>query len=146
MVEELNGLTLGAIQEEAEKEQILPISNKQLRRAQREDEALRKIIDYVQEGRKPSKEERKLESKQFQSLCQDFELLYLHKGILYRKILLHEPRLGPNDRLCIPEQLQDKALYWAHAHDSVGHLGIGATQKRIRARFFFPGMYNKVES
>ena len=146
MVEELNGLTLGAIQEEAEKEQILPISNKQLRRAQREDEALRKIIDYVQEGRKPSKEERKLESKQFQSLCQDFELLYLHKGILYRKILLHEPRLGPNDRLCIPEQLQDKALYWAHAHDSVGHLGIGATQKRIRARFFFPGMYNKVEN
>ena len=146
MVEELNGLTLGAIQEEAEKEQILPISNKQLRRAQREDEALRKIIGYVQEGRKPSKEERKLESKQFQSLCQDFELLYLHKGILYRKILLHEPRLGPNDRLCIPEQLQDKALYWAHAHDSVGHLGIGATQKRIRARFFFPGMYNKVEN
>ena len=146
MVEELNDLTLGAIQEEAEKEQILPISNKQLRRAQKGDDALRKIIGYVQEGRKPSKEERKLESKEFQSLCQDFELLYLHKGILYRKILLHEPRLGPNDRLCIPEQLQDKALYWAHAHDSVGHLGIGATQKRIRARFFFPGMYNKVET
>ena len=68
MVEELNDLTLGAIQEEAEKEQILPISNKQLRRAQKGDDALRKISGYVQEGRKPSKEERKLESKEFQSL------------------------------------------------------------------------------
>jgi dUTPase len=146
MVEELNEETLGAIQAEAEKEQILPISNKQLRRAQTDDEDLGHIRKYVIEGRKPTKEERKMESKAFQQLCQDFELLYIHKNVIYRKILAHEPRLGANDRLCIPNALQDKALYWAHAHDSVGHLGIGATQKRVRARFFFPGLYNKVES
>ena len=93
---------------------------------------MRKIITHVQAGIKPSKEERRLESKEFQQYCQDFELLYTHKGILYRKVLVNEPWLGPNDRLCLPGKLQDGAMFWAHAHDSVGHLGIGATQNVVR--------------
>ena len=145
MIEELNQDTLAAIQAEAEKEEIFPISNKQLRRAQTEDKELGHIRKYVAEGRKPTKEERKMESKAFQQLCQDFELLYLYKGILYKKNLATEARLEANDLLCIPDALLDRALYWAHAHDSVGHLGVGATQKRVRSRFFFPGLYNRVE-
>ena len=146
MIKELNQLTLAAIQTEAEKENILPLSNKQIRQYQRDDNDMRKIIPHVQAGIKPSKEERRLESKEFQQYCQDFELLYTHKGILYRKILVNEPRLGPNDRLCLPEKLQDKAMFWAHAHDSVGHLGVGATQKQMKCQFFCPGLYNKVEN
>ena len=86
MVSELNQLTLAAIQAEAEKESILPLSNKQIRQTQREDNDMRKIITHVQAGVKPSKEERRLESKEFQQYCQDFELLYTHKGILYKNI------------------------------------------------------------
>ena len=85
MVSELNQLTLAAIQAEAEKESILPLSNKQIRQTQREDNDMRKIITHVQAGVKPSKEERRLESKEFQQYCQDFELLYAHNGILYKK-------------------------------------------------------------
>ena len=59
---------------------------------------------------------------------------------------MNEPRLGPNDRLCLPGKLQDKAMFWAHAHDSVGHLGLGATQRRMGVRLFYPGLYNKVEN
>ena len=62
------------------------------------------------------------------------ELLYMHKVILYRKIMTNEPRLGPNDQLCLPKGLQEVALYWAYAHDSVGQLKVGATQKRMKAR------------
>ena len=73
------------------------------------------------------------------------ELLYMHKVILYRKIMTNEPRLGPNDQLCLSKGLQEVALYWAYAHDSVGQLKVGATQKRMRARLFFSGMHNVTE-
>ena len=86
MVSELNQLTLAAIQAEAEKESILPLSNKQIRQNQRDDNDMRKIITHVQAGVKPSKEERRLESKEFQQYCQDFELLYTLKGTLYKNI------------------------------------------------------------
>jgi dUTPase len=145
MVEQLNDATLAAIQGEAEKEHILPLTNKQLRRAQRDDPDLRRVSEWVQKGVKPNKQQRRIESKVFQQYMQDFELLYIHKGLLYRKVLVNEERLGPNDRLCLAKGLKDTALYWAHAHDSVGHLGIGATQKRMKARFHFPGLYNQTE-
>ena len=104
-----------------------------------------KIMEAMVNGWKTSKEQRKLEGSEFQAYCQDFELLYMHKEILYRKIMTNEPRLGPKDRLCLPKGLQEVSLYWAHAHESVVHLKVGASQKRMRARFFFPSMYNVTE-
>ena len=143
MVEELNQATLAVIEET---EQIVPLSNKQIRRAQRDDPAVRKVIEWVKQGKKPTKEERKLESKEAQTYIQQFELLYLNHNILYRKTLENESTMVNQDRLCIPRGLQDKALFWAHAHPSAAHRGVTATQQRVRARFYFPGMYHKVET
>ena len=143
MVEELNQATLAVIEET---ENIVPLSNKQIRRAQRDDPAVRKVIEWVKQGRKPTKEERKLESKEAQTYFQQYELLYMENNILYRKTLENEHTMVNQDRLCVPRGLQEKALFWAHAHPSAAHRGVNATQQRVRARFYFPGMYHKVET
>ena len=64
---------------------------------------------------------------------------------MYRKVLPNEPGEG-QDRLCLPPSLQEKALFWVHAPAGSGLLGITATQKRIRQRFFFPNAYGKTET
>ena len=143
MVDELNQATLAVIEET---EQIVPLSNKQIRRAQQDDPAVRKVIEWVKQGKKPTKEERKLESKEAQTYVQQYELLYLDHNVLYRKTLENENAMVNQDRLCVPRGLQDKALFWAHAHPSAAHRGVNATQQRVRARFYFPGMYHKVET
>jgi len=143
MIEELNHATLAVIEET---ENIVPLSNKQIRRAQKDDPAVRKVIEWVKQGKKPTKEERKLESKEAQTYIQQYELLYLESNILYRKTLENENTMVNQDRLCVPRGLQDKALFWAHAHPSAAHRGVTGTQQRVKARFYFPGMYHKVEA
>lgn len=142
MVEELNQATLTVI---VETEHIIPLINKQIRRAQRNDPAVRKVIEWVKLGRKPTKEEQKLELKELQTYIQQYELLYLDNNILYRKTRENEPKMSNQDWLCVPRGLQDKALFWVHSHQSAAHRGVIATQQRVQARFYFPSMYHKVE-
>ena len=73
LIEELNQNTLSVIQEDAKKQGLVPISNKQIRRAQKDDAAIRKIMLFCRKGIKPTKEERILEGKEFQLMAQDFE-------------------------------------------------------------------------
>ena len=60
-------------------------------------------------------------------------------------MLPNEPTEG-QPRLCLPLSLQEQALFWVHAPAGSGHLGVTATQKRVRCRFFFPDSYGKTET
>ena len=61
----MNGLILAAIQAEAEKELLLPLSLKQIRRAQKDDSPIDKIMEAMVNEKKPSKEDRNLEGSEF---------------------------------------------------------------------------------
>ena len=69
MVEELNQATLTVIEET---EHIIPLTNKQVRRAQSDDSAVRKLIEWVKRRHKPTKEECKLELKELQTYIQQY--------------------------------------------------------------------------
>ena len=146
-VDELNRATLEELtnDEQAERDVTLPLSAKQIRQAQRDDPDVRKMINWIGRGVKPEKDERRLESLGVQQMLQDFELFSIQNGQLFRKTMEHEPKAESSDRLVLPRGLRDTAFYWAHAHPTAGHMGMKVTQQRMRARFYFPGLYDWVE-
>ena len=146
-VDELNRATLEELEqpEEEDRDVTLPLSAKQIRQAQRDDPEVRKMINWVGRGVKPDKEEIRLESLGVQQMVQDFERYSIQGGQLFRKMREAEPKVGSGDRLVLPSGLRTTAFYWAHAHPTAGHMGMKVTQQRMRARFYFPGIYDWVE-
>ena len=94
-------------------------------------------MDWVGKGRKPDKSELKLESLQVQTMMRDYELFNIKQGVLFRSLLENESKAGLRERLVLPRSLLDKAFYWMHAHPMAGHMGMKATQQRMRSRFYF---------
>ena len=144
-VERLNRDTLMEMEELVEEIGKLPLSNQQIRQAQRDDPDVRTVFNLVGEGVKPTKDERRRQSWEIQQMLQDFETLHIHQGLLYKRQLENEPRLGEQGRLVLPKQLRLTAFHWVHANKESGHLGMSKTQGRMRMRFYFPGLYHYVE-
>ena len=144
-VERLNQATLEELDETADKIEQFPLSNRQIRQAQRDDPDIRTMFNLVGTGVKPTKDERRRQSWEVQQMLQDFEMFYIHHGILYKEQMENEPRMGEQERLVLPKQLRKTAFYWAHADGYTAHMGINKTQGRMRMRFYFPGLYHYVE-
>ncbi len=107
---------------------------------QNQDPILKVVIQWVERGTKPTKEELRELGHEYRAYAGIFECLQLQpeRGLVY---------LNPDTqklRVCIPERLFGKAFVWAHCHPSAGHFGINATDKRMRERFFLPGMTVKI--
>ena len=144
-VEKLNADTLMEMEELAGVVEKLPLSNQQIRQAQRDDPDVRTVFNLVGEETKPNRDERRRYSWEIQQMLQDFETFHIHQGILYKKQLENEPQLGEHGRLVLPKQLRATAFHWVHANKESGHLGMSKTQGRMRMRFYFPGLYHYVE-
>ena len=144
-VEKLNQDTLMELEEQTGDIEKFPLSNQQIRQAQRDDPDVRAMINLVGAGMKPNKDEKRRHSWEVQQMLQDFEMFYIHQGVLYKEQLENEPRLGDQARLVLPRQLKATAFYWAHADPKSGHLGVNKTQGRMKMRFYFPGLYHYVE-
>ena len=145
-VEKLNDETLVELEEEADKDiGVFPLSNQQIRQAQRDDPDVRTVFNMVGAAVKPDKDERRRQSWEVQQMLQDFEMFYIQQGILYKKQLENEPRLGVQARLVLPRSLRKTAFYWTHGNKKSAHLGMDKTQGRMRMRFYFPGLYHYVE-
>ena len=110
-VEKLNQDTLTELEEQTGEIEKFPLSNQQIRQAQRDDPDVRTMINLVGAGVKPNKEERRRHSWEIQQMLQDFEMFYIHQGVLYKEQLENEPRLGDQARLVLPRQLKATALF-----------------------------------
>ena len=144
-VEKLNKDTLLEMGELDGEVARLPLSNQQIRQAQRDDPDVRTVLNLVAKEAKPSRDERRRYSWEIQQMLQDFETFHIKQGILYKKQLENEPQLGEHGRLVLPKQLRKTAFHWMHANKESGHLGMSKTQGRMKMRFYFPGLYHYVE-
>ena len=111
--------------------------------AQEEDEDLRQVRRWVQEQRRPVKEEIRGESTEVRQYAALFETLHIGED----QLLYRQPQVGEifrQDRLCLPPALQSKAVQVAH-EDAGGHMGMLVTQHRLLHRYYFPGLHKLVE-
>ena len=59
--------------------------------------------------------------------------------VLYR---LYNNRLGDTiEQLLVPDALRDKVVLFGHETTLSGHMGIGATYRKLCTNFYFPGMF-----
>lgn len=109
---------------------------------QNEDPVIKKLVDLVQHGVKPSsREQRKLmaESRDFRIYLNEWDRLCLRRDVLYRKRLVEGREVY---QLILPTSERNKAM--EGLHDNVGHLGRTRTLDLLRARFFWPKMSEDV--
>ena len=109
---------------------------------QKEDPVLKKVIDLIRNGVKPSRVgQRKLckEAREFRIYLSQWDRLCLREQVLYRK----RTREGKEVfQLVLPSGERKKAM--EGLHDQVGHLGCARTLDLLQARFYWPKMSEDV--
>jgi Reverse transcriptase (RNA-dependent DNA polymerase)/RNase H-like domain found in reverse transcriptase/Integrase core domain/Integrase zinc binding domain len=107
---------------------------------QESDPVLKTVIGWVKAGVKPGKEEIKDAGQEYRVYAGVFECLEISptQGLLYKS-----PDSGKL-RVCLPTDAFTRVFRWAHEHPTAGHFGMTSTQKKIKERFFLPGLANKV--
>ena len=98
------------------------------------------LIPYIETGRKPNKEERKVFGNDGMSYVNVYYLLRIEDGIMYYQAPELNGEKGRR-RICLPVSLLDTAFQLCHAHHLMGHMGMNKSFQRMRERFYFPQMY-----
>jgi uncharacterized protein Smg (DUF494 family) len=121
-------------------ERVTPKGRDEIRRWQRSDPVLRVVMQWVEKGERPKKAELRDMAAEYRAYGGVFEQLKMDPegGLTF------EYPGATTPRLCVPADAYPALFKWAHAHPTAGHFGMNATQKRIRERFFLPGMAMKI--
>ena len=125
--------------------QIMEVTPEHLRQQVQGDVVLRRIINYVEQGHKPDKEERKTLTRDGITYVNIFECLQADEGILY----FQPPTVNGEEvpkRVCLPPTLWHAAFQSCHTLQSAGHFGINNTHRKMKQLFYFPHMYSYVQA
>ena len=109
------------------------------RKLQREDQQIKRVIQYLNRGRQPSPRELKEEAWGVKKLLGEWHNLELVAGVLYRKTTGSR---GPIRQLVLPRQCRDEAFH--SLHNDVGHPGRERTLELMQKRFYYPGMTSEI--
>lgn len=120
---------------------VRPISRSELANAQRSDPVISKVLQYLEKGKKPIKEERIGESDEVLSLIRDWPRLKVENGLLNR----YSSLAGGTGRTQLVLPSCYKRLVLSELHDKMGHLGAERVVHLARERFFWPKMVSEIE-
>ena len=116
------------------------ISNRDMVRAQRNDEGIGLIISWLIKKTKPNKNQIS-HNRETNILLREFPRLFLEKGILHRSVQIRNEKY---QQIVLPKQFRAMALQGCH--EEAGHLGKERTLDLLRERFYWPKMSQDVES
>ncbi|KAJ8010306.1 hypothetical protein DPEC_G00073670 [Dallia pectoralis] len=108
---------------------------------QQEDPVIRSFLKYWRRWTRPEKRERAEEDIKTVELLRQCDKIEESNGVLYRRFW--DVRHGQVKQMLLPQGLQGEVLQ--RMHDGHGHQGVERTFKLIRARYYWPGMYQEVE-
>lgn len=113
-------------------------SESDLRKLQREDPVLDKVIKLVESNNLPA--DYTADSPEERSMLREWKRLQMKSGLLYRTRECEGQILF---QLVLPNVLRATVL--RNLHDDMGHLGIERTLELTRSRFYWPKMAADVE-
>ena len=119
--------------EQSQKQKEAPVRSA-LGQAQRQDEALSKLIQWIEKGKVPTPQELQGLPRLVGQLNNHFKSLQLVDGILCRKF---EP--GGNEvvlQQIVPPSMTQEILSACHSSPTPGHLGVAKTSEKIKQRFY----------
>ncbi|KAJ8404516.1 hypothetical protein AAFF_G00337830 [Aldrovandia affinis] len=109
---------------------------------QQVDPVIKAFVRYWTQGRKPGPVERAKEDSQTLELLRQWERVVQEGGVFYR--LFQDTRQGQVKQVVLPYSLQGEVLQ--RMHEGHGHQGVERTFRLIRARCYWPGMYQDIEA
>ena len=126
--------------------QLSDVGNRvEIRQAQLDDPNLRPVIEALERGTKPTKEEMSPLSHKTKVLLGHWGQLHMRDGILFRKWESENGR-STRDRLVLPKQKVREVLEELHSGSFGGHLGSTKTLKKAQIRYYWVGMKADVRS
>ena len=116
-----------------------PISHDVIKKAQKEDDILRKVYDWVKKREKPKTVQANRTPTELLSYWKQFELLSIKRGLLRRRWV--DAKNPENDRelVIVPLSLQETVLKVVHEQES-GHAGVANSLELCRRHFYWPDM------
>ena len=116
----------------------------ELARLQREDPDLGPVMEWLDEGQPPSREEAASWSPLTRELWLGWDQLKRVDGVLYRCTPEVLPRVSTM-QLLIPRVLRQEVLQFCHESFFGGHLGSEKTVQRVQQRFHWAGLRRDVK-
>ena len=116
------------------------VSPKYVIRAQKEDPVIAEVRTWVQEKKKPDKDELKGKEEDLKHFAQVVDALEIKNDILYYPYKLNHMGGQKSYRMVMPMSVRDAVFYWSHQSITAGHFGQTATVLRAQSRFYYPGM------
>ena len=116
------------------------VSPRHVIRAQKEDPVVAEVRSWIQEKRKPDKDELKGKEEELKHYAQVLDALEIKDDILYYPFKLNHMAGQNSYRMVMPTEVRDAVFYWSHQSHLAGHFGQTATVQRAQSRFYYPGM------
>jgi hypothetical protein len=119
-------------------------SPQQLKQAQTSDKSIREVVEWLASGIRPAFSDVQGSSLETRSLWAQWNALAVEEGVLFRRVETVNGE-DSHDQLVVPQSIREEILQFLHNHPSAGHLGHRRTLKRVRQRFYWPGLSRDVE-
>ena len=124
--------------EQSQKQDEVPIRSA-LGQAQRQDEALSKLMQWIEKGRKvPTPQELQGLPRLAWQLNNQLKSLQIINGILCRKFETADNQMILQQ--IVPPSMTQEILSACHSSPTAGHLGVAKTSEKIKQRFYWPGL------
>ena len=123
--------------EQSQKRDETPVRSA-LGQAHRQDEALSKLIEWIEKGKVPTSHELQGLPRLAWQLNNQLRNLQLRDGILCRKFETADNQVVLQQ--IVPPSMTQEILPACRSSPTAGHLGVAKTSERIKQRFYWPGL------
>ena len=123
--------------EQPEKQDETPVRSA-LGQAQRQDEAMSKLIQWIEKGKVPTSQEKQGLPTLGWRLNNQLKSLQLLDGTLCRKFETADNQVVLQQ--VVPPSKTQEILSACHSSPTAGHLGVAKTSEKIKQRFYWPGL------
>ena len=118
------------------------VSKHELAISQRDDPYISRLIFYIEQNRRPSRQERSREPPECLVYFRQWDKLVQRDNVLYR--IRNTPDKQIIHQLVLPTHYRPTAM--SALHNDLGHLGVERTLDMVRNRFFWPKMSDDVKT
>ena len=121
--------------EQSQKQKETPVRSA-LGQTQFQDEALSKLIQWIERGKVPTPQEKQGLPRVAWQLNNQFKSLQLLDGILCRRFEIGDS--GAVIQQIVPPSMTHQVLSACHSSSTGGHLGVAKTSEKTKQRIYWP--------
>ena len=113
------------------------INTKTIAEKQQKDPTLKRVIEILKTGKRPTSNQRKKETKEVIILLHQWKKLFIDENNILRR------KYKSFQQIILPPEM--KQLIYTELHNNMGHLGVDRVTQLARTRVYWPKMETDIE-